>query len=307
MPKKLFLIDGNAILHRAYHALPKFKTSKGEITNAVFGFTSMLLRLLITRKPDYIAVTFDKKGPTFRHTEYSEYKATRVKPPQDLYDQLPRVKEIIEAFKIPIFELDGYEADDILGTLAKQAHKIPHLETYIVTGDMDTLQLVNHKTFVLTPHKGFQESIIYDEKKVEEKYGLKPDQIRDYKALHGDVSDNIPGVHGIGEKTAAELLKKFNSLEEIYKNLEKIPGKTREKLEAGKEKAFFSKKLVTIVENIPIEFNLKTCETHIYDREKLIKLFQELEFKSLLRRLDDFELQYADKILEEKGIQPSLF
>src|SRR3989338_4347674 len=189
--KKLLLIDGNAIIHRSYHALPPLTTKKGELVNAVYGFASTLLNVINKFKPDYILATFDLKAPTFRHKEYKEYKATRVKAPDELYEQIPRVKEVAAAFNIPIFEQQGYEADDLIGTIARQPGK--NVESIIVTGDMDTLQLVNDRTKVYTMSHGLSDSLLYDAKQVEQRFnGLKPEQMVDYKALRGDPSDSIP-------------------------------------------------------------------------------------------------------------------
>ncbi|MBI4235293.1 hypothetical protein HY604_03260 [Candidatus Peregrinibacteria bacterium] len=305
--RKLILIDGNAIIHRAFHALPPFRTSKGELTNAVYGFTSMLLNILNNEKPDYIAVSFDLKGKTFRHEQYKEYKATRVKAPDELYEQIPRIKEVVKAFQIPIYEIAGFEADDVLGTLAKQAEKESDLMTYIVTGDMDTLQLVTEKVKVLSPVKGFQESIIYDIPKVLGKYGLSPSQVPDLKGLQGDSSDNIKGVAGIGPKTAQSLLQKYGSIENIYNHLEKIPGKVGEKLKNDRASAFESKTLATIITQVPMSLDLNSCRTHHYDPEKILELFKELEFKSLYSKLGTFNSHSLAKKIEEDQTQPSLF
>jgi len=305
MAKKLILIDGNAIIHRAFHAIPPFKTSKGEPTNAIYGFSSMLLNLLISEKPDYIAVSFDLKGPTFRHKEYKEYKATRQKAPDELYAQIPRIKEVVRAFQIPIYELEGYEADDVLGTLAKQALQHEDINTYIATGDMDTLQLVGPRTFVLAPHKGFKETKKYDISAVLGKYGLKPSQVPDMKGLQGDNSDNIKGVAGIGPKTAQDLLQKYGDLENIYKNLDQITGSKHDKLDQGKEDAFFSRRLATIVLDAPIDLALKECATHEYDEPTIQRLFQELEFRSLIRKLESFHNHSLEKRNSE--VQGTLF
>lgn len=318
--KKLFLIDGNAILHRAYHALPHFTTSKGELVNAVYGFSSMLLNIINNQKPDYIAVSFDRKAPTFRHEEFADYKATRVKAPDDLYAQIPRIKEVVEAFNIPIFEIDGFEADDILGTLARQSDQLckklttegnlskdDAVETFIVTGDMDTLQLISPTTFVFAPHKGFQDTIVYDTTKVLAKYGLEPSQIVDYKALKGDPSDNIPGVMGIGEKTAVELLQKYKTLEGVYMNIDSISGVLKDKLVKGEANAYFSKRLATIVTDVPVELDLEKCKTHNFDLGKITHLFEELEFKSLLGKLGKFNSHYGKIQDTENSGQASLF
>ncbi|HLG25263.1 MAG TPA: 5'-3' exonuclease H3TH domain-containing protein, partial [Candidatus Gracilibacteria bacterium] len=220
--KKLILIDGNAILHRAYHSLPPFSTSSGEVTNAIYGFMRMLLDIYKKARPQYLGIAWDRKAPTFRHVEYKEYKATRAAPPDDLYPQLPRLKELLDAFNIPQLEKDGYEADDILGTLAHKAEQENDLQTIIVTGDKDAFQLVTEKTHVLTPVKGISEIVMYDPIKVKEKMGVTPDQIVDYKAICGDASDNIKGVNGIGPKQCTTLLEKYKTLDGIYEHLDEL-------------------------------------------------------------------------------------
>src|SRR4030042_5523434 len=233
--KKLVLIDSNALIHRAYHALPPLTTKKGELVNAVYGFTSVLLNVLNRFKPDFIVATFDLKEPTFRHKEFKDYKATRVKAPDDLYEQIPRVKEIFEAFNIPVVEKEGYEADDLIATFARKTEKLhPDVEVIVVTGDLDTLQLVGERIKVFALRKGMSDSVLYDKKAIFERYGLKPEQIIDYKGLRGDPSDNLPGVRGVGEKTATELLKKYKTVEEIFKKLPEIKEGIRKKLEKDK-------------------------------------------------------------------------
>ena len=233
--KTLVLIDGNALIHRAYHALPPLTTKKGEVVNAVYGFSMTLLSVLEKFKPEYIAASFDLAGPTFRHEKYEEYKATRVKAPDDLYAQIPRVKEVTQAFNIPIYELAGYEADDCVGTLARQAEQ-ESVDVIIVTGDNDALQLVTPHVKVFTLRKGIKDTVLYDEKGVEAKYGFNPTQIPDYKGLAGDASDNIPGVAGIGGKTATDLLKQFGTLENIYEHLAGSERIREEKIGSGQEK-----------------------------------------------------------------------
>lgn len=304
--KKLLLIDGNAIIHRAFHAIPPFKTSKGELTNAIYGFSSMFLKLLENLKPDYVAVAFDKKGKTFRNDLYQDYKATRVKAPDTLYEQIPRIKQVVEAFNVPIFEMEGFEADDVIGTLSEHAKEHTDIQSFIATGDMDALQLVNHNTFVIAPIKGFQEQKIYAEKDVLEKYGLRPKQLIDYKGLKGDTSDNIPGVPGIGEKTAVSLLQKYETLEGVYENLGEITGANHQKLSENREQAFLSKKLGTILRNIDIRLNLDDCKTHTFDFDKIRTLFADLEFNSLYKKLKQFDDDYKDAKSAESG-QQSLF
>ncbi len=294
--KKFILIDAYAIIHRAYHALPPLTTKSGELVNAVFGFASILIKVINEFKPDYIAAAFDLPEPTFRHKEYKGYKATRPEAPPDLYIQIPRVREILKAFKIPIYEKIGYEADDIIGTISKKLTG-KDIEVLILTGDMDTLQLVSGPSAragnikVYTPKRGLSDPIIYDEKKVEERFeGLKPGQLNDFKGLKGDPSDNISGVKGIGEKTAISLLNRYKTIEKLYEAIEKgkitgISNSVVEKLKAGKESAFFSKKLVTLYQDVPIIFSLKENEFGKFNKDKLLEVFKDLGFVSLIERL----------------------
>lgn len=305
--QKFILIDGNAIIHRAFHAIPPFKTSKGELVNAIYGFSSMLLTILNKEKPDYIAVSFDMKGKTFRHEEYKEYKATRKKAPDELYSQIPRIKDVVRTFQIPIYEIQGFEADDVLGTLSKQAEKTPELVTYIVTGDKDAFQLISEKTKVLTPFKGFSETTLYDTQKILGKFGLKPTQIIDLKGLQGDSSDNIKGVAGVGIKTATTLLQKYGNLENIYANIDQITGKVHENLVRDKENAFFSRRLATIVRDVDVTLDLEASKSHEYNKQNVLDLFSELGFKSLIRKLNTFNAHSTEKKNAELGIQPSLF
>ena len=285
---KLVLIDGHALAYRGYYALPPtLSTSKGELTNAVFGFTSMLLNVLRDEKPDYIAVTFDV-GKTFRHEEYEEYKAHRAEMPDELRTQMARIQEIVHALGIPIIEVEGYEADDVLGTLAQKAEQ-EGVEILIVTGDTDTFQLIDDHTRVLTSRRAFSDTIVYDRQGIEERYGLQPHQLIDYKALVGDKSDNIPGVRGIGKKTATKLLQRYGSVEEIYAHLDEVESsRFRNALEQGRQSAFLSKFLATIVTDAPVELDLGACRTAAameFDKGKVVKLFRELEFRTLLNRL----------------------
>jgi len=294
--EKLVIIDGNALIHRSFHALPPtLTTKKGELVNAVYGFTSVLLKVLNDLKPDYVVATFDLEGPTFRDKMYKEYKATREKADDSLYKQIPRVKEVVKAFNIPIFEKKGFEADDLIGTISKQVKNKKSLESIIVTGDLDTLQLVDKSTKVFTLKKGVSDEVIYDEKAVKQRFGFEPDKMIDYKALRGDPSDNIPGVRGVGKKTATKLIKKYGSLEKIYKNINKIKERWQKLLKENKKEAQLSKKLATIKCNVPVKFNLEKAKVHDYNRRNVVELFQELEFKSMLNRLPEVE--------EGKGFQ----
>lgn len=286
--KKLVLIDSHAIIHRAYHAIPPLTTKKGEVVNAVYGFTSTLLTVLDKFKPDYIVAAFDLPGKTYRHEQYKDYKATRVKAADDLLSQIPQVKDVVRAFNIPIYEAPGFEADDAIGTIVRQCETdCEGIENIIVTGDLDTLQLVDIKTSVYTMRRGITDSVMYGEKEIMERYGLKPKQLIDFKGLRGDPSDNIPGVKGIGEKTACELLQKYGNVENVYKNINEIKGATRDKLERDKAVALQSKSLATINVKAPVKLNLDDAHTHDFDRQKLISLFSELEFYSLIKRIPD--------------------
>jgi len=306
--KKLILIDGNAIIHRAYHALPPFTTKKGELVNAVYGFASTLLSVIAEFKPDYVVASFDLAGKTFRHEKFEQYKATRVKGDDELYAQIPRVKEVVTAFNIPIYEKAGFEADDVIGTIATQISAIggsasggkaqERIKTIIVTGDMDTLQLVNDTTSVYTMRRGLSDSIMYDSEKVFARYGLNPDQIIDYKALRGDPSDNIPGVKGIGEKTAVTLLQKYSTLDGVYENIEEIKGAVKDKLVRDKAQAYLSKDLATIALDAPVALELEKAVLKDFDRETIVKLFSELNFFSLIKRLPNSTNYESDTNLQ---------
>jgi len=314
--KTLVLIDSHALIHRAFHALPPLSTKKGERVNAVYGFILVLLKVLKELKPDYVVAAFDLPGPTFRHKEFEEYKATRVKAPDELYAQIGRVKEVVGAFGIPLYEKEGFEADDIIGTIAKSVNsKQPTVNSIIVTGDLDTLQLIGKNTKVYTLKTGVRDTVTYDEKTVIERYGLKPEQMPDYRGLKGDPSDNIPGVPGIGEKTAAELLKQYGTIEEMYEVLEKQKtvnskqkkkpkaDKLKEKLLENKDQAIFSKYLATIKKDVPLKFNLKDAKFGDYDLEKIKSLFKELEFFSLINRLGEINGKVPGN-MEEDVKQP---
>lgn len=292
MKKELFMIiDGNALLHRAWHAIPPLTTKKGEIVNAAYGFAMILMKALKELSPTYIAVTFDKKAPTFRHKAFEEYKAKRIKQPEELYAQIERIKDILAAFHIPVFEWDGFEADDIIATLCERvSHEEPLLQKMIVTGDLDLLQLVDEHTEVYTLKKGISDTAIYTVGAVRERYGIEPAQLLYFKALRGDVSDNIPGVKGIGEKTALELVQTFGTVEKLYNSLElgsaeAIKPSAREKLMNQKKEALLSLSLVRLVHNVPIVFALEECKSSAPDTEKLTEIFHELEFKSLLPKI----------------------
>jgi DNA polymerase-1 len=286
----LVLFDGNGLIHRAFHALPPFTVRKtGETVGAVYGFTSILLKAINDLKPTNYAVAFDRKAPTFRHLMYADYKATRPETPAELAGQFGRVRELVQAFDIPIFEMDGFEADDILGTLSKQA-AAQGINTVIVTGDADMMQLVTGTTKVLypKPRGSFGDADLYDAAAVLAKYEIGPEHIADYKALKGDPSDNIPGVKGIGEKTAVKLIQQFGSIEQIYAHLDEVtPPKLQALLRENADVARQSKILTTIVTDAPVTLNLEATQASRFNRSKVVELFRELEFSSLLNKLPE--------------------
>ncbi len=301
MPKA-YLIDGNSLAYRAFYALPDtMKTTTGITTNAIYGFTMMLLKVL-EGGPDYIAISFDRPEPTFRHKEYKEYKGTRDKAPPTLYDQMPYVKEVAEALGIPVFEMAGFEADDVIGTLAKEAEKAGY-DVTIFSGDLDPLQLVGDHIKVLTTRKGITDTVLYGEKEVEERYdGLKPSQLIDFKALKGDSSDNIPGVPKVGEKTAIDLLKEYQTLENIYDNLDKIKKPAlKENLKNNLHLAELSKMLGTIVTNVPIEVDFKGAVKYKTDWGKAVHAFEKFEFNKLVGKYSkDLEEYQTETVIEKK-------
>ncbi len=278
------LIDGHALIYRAYHALPPLSTTKGELTSAVFGFTSMVLKAIQELQPEYIACAFDRPKPTFRHEEYKEYKAQRPAMPSELSGQIQRVRQIVDVLHLPVFEVDGYEADDVIGTLSHQGANQGVLVT-IVTGDLDTLQLVGPKVRVYAPRGRMADIVIYDEEKVRERFGISPIQTIDFKALKGDPSDNIPGVPGFGDKTASELVARYGSIEGIYEHLPELKGKQRDLLEEYEQQVLQGKRLATIVEAPGVALDLEACRRPDYDRGAAVELFRELEFNSLVPRL----------------------
>lgn len=305
--RKLIIIDGNALIHRSFHALPPtLRTKEGLLVNAVYGFTSFLLKALQEFHPEYVVLTLDKKDPTFRHKAYSEYKATRVKAPNELYEQIPLVKKVAKSFNIPIFELSGFEADDLIGTICQNDQLEKNLENIIITGDMDTLQLVNDQTKVYTMSRGLSDPVLYDKKIVLKRYGLNPDQIIDYKALRGDPSDNIPGVKGVGEKTAQELLQNFHDLDGVYQavaqNSAKIKPRILGLLTQYKSDAYLSRQLATIERHAPIKFSLKDATYGNFSLEAVRQVFSDLEFRSLLNRLKDLH-DRLEKESEKDGSQ----
>ena len=282
--QKFMVLDGNSLIYRAFHALPLLSTRQGTFTNAVLGFTNMLFKLLKAENPDYIAVAFDK-GRTFRHEEYDQYKIHRKPMPDELRPQIGLIKKVLEAMNIPVFECEGYEADDVIGSLVKQAEDIG-LNNLIVTGDRDALQLISDRTTVMLTRKGISEMEVYDPAKVEEKYGLQPSQLVEVKALMGDASDNIPGVPGVGEKTALKLIKQFDSLENLMDNLDNVTAsKLAQKLDAYRAQSFVSRRLAVIQKDIDFPVSPKQCAYGAADYRALLDIFEELEFRRLTKEV----------------------
>jgi len=305
---RFVLIDGNAILHRAFHALPPLTSKDGAIVNAVYGFFSMFLKILEDLKPSYIAVCFDRPKPTFRKALYVGYQAKRPKTSDEFIPQIAITHDILKAIHVSVFEVDGYEADDIIGTLAFQSmsFKSQNIEIIIVSSDRDMLQLVNNHVKVLAPITGITKTAMYDGLAVEEKLGIKPAQVIDYKALVGDASDNYPGVSGIGPKTAGELLRQYGSFENLYKHLDKLPEKIATRLAIDAEQAALAKKLATIVVDVPVSFTFSSCLLANMDKGVLQKTFQDLGFRSLLKRaFKDKEPEREEK-QEEKSKEEQL-
>lgn len=283
MQKKLLAIDGNSLIHRAFWALPQMTDGEGRPTNAVYGFFSMLFKMVETYAPTHIVVAFDKKGPTFRHEMFDQYKAGRKPTPDDLKVQIPMLKDALSILGIYFAEKESYEADDILGTLSK----LPDIVKYIVTGDKDALQLISDSAFVVLTKKGVTEVKQYDEAELKSEYGLTPGQIIDLKSLMGDASDNIPGVPGVGEKTALKLIGEFGSLENLYVHMDDLPkNKLREKLELNKDSAFFSKELATINTEVPLDMELKNVCFGGFDNRRMQEMCEKYDFRSFLKRFD---------------------
>src|SRR5436305_832559 len=283
--KKLVLIDGHAMIHRAFHAVPEQLTSStGEPVNATFGFTSMLMKALTEEKPEYVAMTFDRPAPTFRHQQFAEYKAHRPTLPDNMRPQFRRIHELVQAFGIPIYEKDGFEADDVLGTLSVQATQ-QGVESIIYTGDMDTLQLVNKHVTVKVAKRGITEITEYDEDAVKARYGLTPDKLPDFKALVGDKSDNIPGVPGIGEKTASKLIADYGSLEGVLAHIDELKPKEQKLLRDHIVQAKESKFLATIVLDAPVQLDLEACRIERLNRDNVLTIFRELEFRTMVERV----------------------
>jgi DNA polymerase-1 len=307
--ERLMLLDGFGLVYRGYYALPPLTTSRGELVNGVFGFCSIVLRGFADLKPDYVAVAFDLSGPTFRHEQYADYKATRTRMPDDLADQFPKVREVVKALRIPVHELQGYEADDVIGALTVQA-EAHELETTIVTVDLDMLQLVSPLTRLMTTRSGVENTVVYDVARIDERFGLRPDQMIDYKALKGDPTDNIPGVPGVGEKTASKLVARFGDLDTLYARLDEVtPEKLRDKLREHREQVYQGRELSRIVRELPVALDLDAARLADYDRETVIRLFREYEFRTLIDRLPpltgESREQAVDQLRQVQGSVPA--
>jgi len=294
--KKLVLIDGSSYIYRAFYALPPLTSPKGEPTGATYGFIRMISKLMSDLNPEYIAVAFDHPGKTFRHEEFKEYKATRKETPDELKVQMPRIKQILKLWGIPILEIPGYEADDIIATLAKRASE-KDFEVIVVTPDKDMLQLVNDRVKVLNPVN----DILFDREEVKKKYGVYPEQFVDYLSMIGDPVDNITGVHGVGPKTAQKLLEKFGSVENIYKSLDELKDKLKVAFEEAKERIELNKSLIELKKGIKLNIEPENLKKEKADLIKLKELFKELGFKSL------FESTVKEKSKKEKIKQGKLF
>lgn len=286
MDKTLVIIDGNSIINRAFYALPDLTNKQGLHTNAIYGFTTMLFKIIENYKPTHISVAFDKKAPTFRHLEYKEYKAGRKKMPDELREQIEPLKNVLDAFKINRLELEGYEADDIIGTVSLKAEKEGY-KVFIVTGDKDAIQLASKTTTTLITKKGVGEVDEFDFDEVMKKYEMTPNQFIDLKGLMGDKSDNIPGVPGIGEVTGIKLIKEFGSIENIIENVDSIKGSSRKKIEEHKDLAIMSKRLATIIRDVPIDITIDDLSFGDYDKATVIDVFNELGFNSLISRIGE--------------------
>ncbi len=295
--KKVALIDGSSYIYRAFYALPPLKSPDGKPTGAIYGFIRMLSKLLNEIQPDYIAVIFDKAGKTFRHEEYKEYKATRKETPDELKAQIPEIKKIIKLFGIKVLEKEGYEADDIIATLAKKA-KEKGYQVYVITPDKDMMQLVNQNVFVFNPVN----EKLFDREAVKEKYGVYPEQFVDYLSIIGDSVDNIHGVKGVGPKTASKLLNEYNNIEGIFENLENLREKIRDAFLEAKENLETNRFLIKLDDNTPLDIDVEDLAKEQTKWEELIEEFEKLGFKSLLKEIKNRKVEN-----EEKPVQKSLF
>lgn len=287
MEKRLIIIDSNALLHRAFHALPPLTTKTGQETGAVYGFLLTLFKAIKDLNASHIVACFDTKAKTFRHERFESYKAQRPLTPSGIVSQIPIAKEVLEAFGIPVFAKEGFEADDLIATICRLAEN--DAEIYIVSGDLDNLQLVNERVKVYTLGKGIKDTVIYDKIKVQERFGVSSSQMNDFKALTGDPSDNVPGVKGIGKKTAAEIIQRYGTIKNLYDELSTdtavLKPKIKEALKNSKENAFLSLELVETKKDVDINFKIGDCQFKNFDQKKVEEIFKKLEFNSLINRL----------------------
>jgi len=303
--KKMLIVDCNALLYRAFHALPPLSNKEGEQTGASYGFLLTLFRAIKDLKPNFLVACFDFPAPTFRHKEFKDYKAQRPKMPDDLSYQIPKTKKLLKSFEIPIFEKKGFEADDLVATISKLTlDKKEDIEVYIITGDLDLLQLIDNNIKVYALGRGIKQTVIYNKDKVLSKFSVPPKDLVDLKALAGDPSDNIPGIPGIGKKTAAKLLNKFDNLDNLYQNIDKkgvdVSPRIKTKLKQNKQKALLSRKLVRVKKDVPINFNLKECQFQKIGTQKSKKALKNLGFHSLLNKLPESRASQQQKLLSEK-------
>jgi DNA polymerase-1 len=284
--KRLIIIDSNALLHRAFHALPPLMTKAGQETGAVYGFLLTLFKAITDLKADYIVACFDTKMPTFRHKMFVDYKAQRAPTPTGIISQIPVAKEVLRALGIPVFAQEGVEADDLIATICA---KVSDMEIYIVSGDLDNTQLVNENIKVYTLGKGIKDTVIYDINKVRERFGVEPAQMVDYKALTGDVSDNIPGVLGIGKKTAAEIIQKYGNIKTLYEELATdtavLKPKVKDALRLNRESALMSRDLAQMKNDVNINFIIEDCKFGNFNQKQVEEIFLKLEFNSLVNKL----------------------
>lgn len=307
MKEKIMIIDGYSVLFRAFYAMPPLKTKKGLYTNAVYGFLSMMYKLLDDYSPDYICVAFDPKTPTFRHEQYNEYKAGRAKAPDELVQQFDLIRTVLNTHNIKSVEIDGFEADDVAGTLSKLSVQ-KGIDVYLVTSDRDYLQLVDDNVKVILTKKGATNIKEMDRAAILEDYEITPEEFVDLKALMGDQSDNIPGVSGVGEKTAIKLIKEYHDIDNLYANIDKITGKLKEKLEADKMQAYMSKSLAKIITDIPVEVDLEEYKYKEADGVKLSKLYDELEFRVFKKRIKNENISSSnEEVKKEENAQFSIF
>jgi DNA polymerase-1 len=287
MQKRLIIIDSNALLHRAFHALPPLTTKSGQETGAVYGFLLTLFKAINDLKAGYIVACFDTKTPTFRHEMFKDYKAQRPVTPSGIISQIPIAKEVLEAFKIPVFAKEGVEADDLIATICTLVGK--DVGIFIVSGDLDNTQLVSENIKVYTLGKGIKDTVIYDINKVRERFGVEPSQMVDFKALTGDPSDNIPGVEGIGKKTAAEIIQKYGNINNLYNELSTdtavLKPKVKEMLKQNKESALMSRELAQMKKDVDINFKIEDCKFGDFNQNQVEEIFKKLEFNSLINRL----------------------